>query len=554
MLAILDFIALTTAFKPWLEDINHIWTLVQNTSGMKKPLPFMLIIFMVAFASCKNYNPVSTISYYIDNETGFDKNPGTIKKPLRTISELNNRLQTKPASIFFAGGQVYEGTLILNNIQGITDSILIVIGSYGEGRAVINGGSKESIRIENCKNISINNLNLKGSGRKEGNTTNGLQLLNSTNCVVGNIHAEGFQKSGVDLYNCRDVEVSNVTAYGNGFCGINVMGSKQDLSGNILIRDCKAENNPGDPTILDNHSGNGILVGVSDSVTIDHCTATNNGWDMPRQGNGPVGIWTWMSDHITIQYCISYRNKTSKGGKDGGGFDLDGGVTNSLIQYCLSYENEGAGFGLFQYPGASDWSNNTIRYCMSMNDANTTEGSGSFFIWNGSNESRQLANCYIYNNVAYSSSAPVISFENTSDHENFVFSNNIFLSTGQMISGKATGSKFLGNAWWSEGGASKFMQYDSLIEWAKATGEETLNGKIIGMQTDPLLNGPYITNITDPYQLGKLTGYMLKPDSPIKNRGVAINPVYGFDPASVDFFGNPVPQGSAPEPGIHELN
>ena len=101
---------------------------------------------------------------------------------------------------------------------------------------------------------------------------------------------------------------------------------------------------------------------------------------MPRQGNGPVGIWAWMSDHVKIQYCISYKNRTSRGGKDGGGFDLDGGVTNSLIQYCLSYENEGAGYGLFQYPGASDWSNNIIRYSVSINDARTTEGAGSFFI------------------------------------------------------------------------------------------------------------------------------------------------------------------------------
>ncbi len=377
--------------------------------------------------------------------------------------------------------------------------------------------------------------------------------MNSTNCVIEDIYTEGFQKSGLDLYNCRNAEVRRVISYDNGFCGINIMGSHQDSSGNILIKDCKAENNPGDPTRLDNHSGNGILVGVSDSVLIDHCTATNNGWDMPRQGNGPVGIWTWQSDHVTIQYCISYRNKTSRGGKDGGGFDLDGGVTNSIIQYCLSYENEGAGYGLFQYLGASDWSDNVIRYCVSINDAHTTEGAGSFFIWNGSNDSKQLADCYIYNNVAYSISAPVISFENASEHENFVFSNNIFLGSGQMLSGKNKGSTFLGNVWWSAGAEIKFMQTGSLAEWAKATGQETMNGKIIGMHSDPLLYGPFLTSISDPYQLRALSGYMLKPDSPVKNHGMEITPFFGFDPPSTDFFGNQVPQGSAPEPGIYEL-
>jgi hypothetical protein len=293
----------------------------------------------------------------------------------------------------------------------------------------------------------IRNLKIKGDGRKDGNISNGLAMISSGDIVIENIESEGFQKSGIDLYNCRHVKVRKVCAHDNGFCGINIMGSGKSLSGRIIVQGCRAENNPGDPTILDNHSGNGILVGISDSVTIDCCIATNNGWDMPRLGNGPVGIWAWMSDHVKIQYCISYRNKTSKGAKDGGGFDLDGGVTNSVVQYCLSFGNQGAGYGLFQYPGASDWSDNIIRYCLSFNDAQTTEGSGSFFIWNGSDESGQLKDCRIYNNIVYNSSAPAISFEPASLHENFVFSHNIFMGSGNLIEGKNTGSTCKGNLW-----------------------------------------------------------------------------------------------------------
>ena len=100
-------------------------------------------------------------------------------------------------------------------------------------------------------------------------------------------------------------------------------------------------NNPGDPTNLTNHSGNGIVVGHCTNVLIDHCMATNNGWDMPRIGNGPVGIWCYEADSVVIQHCLSYRNKTSVGGADGGGFDFDGGVTNSIIQYCLVLRKPG---------------------------------------------------------------------------------------------------------------------------------------------------------------------------------------------------------------------
>ncbi|MCX6301085.1 MAG: right-handed parallel beta-helix repeat-containing protein [Bacteroidia bacterium] len=415
------------------------------------PAIIFLIVLLSAF-SCKserNLNPPA--GYFIDARRGDDNNSGDAKNPVKTITRMNELLLGKTSSVYFSGGQIYEGTLIIKDGRG-NDKDLVYVSSTGEERAIINGGNGEAIRIENCRNIKVSNIDIKGNGRKSGNLTNGLALVSSVGCTVENIRAEGFQKSGLDLYDCRDIRVKKVYALDNGFCGINVMGSGLRRSGNILIKYCKAENNAGDPTILDNHSGNGILVGVSDSVVIDHCTATNNGWDMPRLGNGPVGIWAWQSNHVIIQYCISYRNKTSEGAKDGGGFDLDGGVTNSIIQFCLSFENQGAGYGLFQYPGASDWSDNIIRYCVSYNDASTTEGAGSIFIWNGSDESSQLTDCRIYNNLIYSSSAPVISYENASAHENFRFFRNIFICDSSFFSGKNSGSSFLGNLWWNPKG------------------------------------------------------------------------------------------------------
>ncbi len=411
---------------------------------------FLLILILSVCFSCRNEfsGPVhpSGASLYINSIDGDDSNPGTRGKPLRTINEVNKRINLNPANLFFCGKQSFSGSLVVSNILG-SEKDYMIIQSYGRGRAIINGGTGEAIRIQGCRNLIVRNLDLRGDGRKSGNTSNGLAVIKSKDVIIENIEAKGFQKSGIDLYNCRNMRVRKSFAHDNGFCGINIMGSEKLMSGKILVQSCKADNNPGDPTILDNHSGNGILVGVSDSVTINRCTATNNGWDMPRLGNGPVGIWAWMSDHVKIQYCISYKNKTSKGAKDGGGFDLDGGVTNSVIQYCLSLDNQGAGFGLFQYPGASGWSDNIIRYCISINDAHTTEGSGSFFIWNGSDEKSQLKDCRIYYNIVIASAAPAISFESSSLHENFVFSHNLFLGSGNLIEGKNTGSSFRGNLW-----------------------------------------------------------------------------------------------------------
>lgn len=522
---------------------------------MKKVLSLLFLFISLLFIiSCKptGGGQQDKTSYFLDGIKGDDINPGTADKPIKSIQVLNLMLRNMPGDIYLAGGQVFVGTLIVKNIKG-QDSTPVRINSWGEGRAIIDGKNAEAIVIDSCENIWISDLDIKGNGRKDGNKTNGLSLSHSVKCIIDNINVTGFQKSGIDLYNCSVVVVKNVIASDNGFSGINVMGSERKLSGRIRIQDCKAENNPGDPTNLDNHSGNGILVGVSDGVTIDHCVATNNGWDMPREGNGPVGIWAWESSHITIQYCISYRNRTSKNAKDGGGFDLDGGVTNSLIQYCLSYENDGAGYGLFQYSGASVWADNIIRYCVSINDGHTTEGSGSFFLWNGSDDIAQLTGCMIYNNVAYNTKAPVISYEKSSLHNNFRFSNNIFIGPDKPISGVMSGSSFLGNNWWNAEGKSGFMSYGNFSEWVKATGQEILNGRTIGKQTDPMLKGPFLTEITDPYELENLTGYTLLPESPLKNSGQEIRKLFNITQPMRDFFGNPVPIGIASEPGIYEM-
>ena len=123
--------------------------------------PILFTVFLsAAILSCNLNLPGKSgkkEAYFINSEAGNDKNTGTHRRPLKTISEANKRVLTKPASILFAGGQVFEGTLILNGIQD-SDSIPVIVGSYGEGRAIINGGNKESIRIENCRNIRIDNL------------------------------------------------------------------------------------------------------------------------------------------------------------------------------------------------------------------------------------------------------------------------------------------------------------------------------------------------------------------------------------------------------------
>jgi hypothetical protein len=98
------------------------------------------------------------------------------------------------------------------------------------------------------------------------------------------------------------------------------------------------------------------------------------------------------------------------------------------------------------------------------------------------------------------------------------------------------------------------MSYGSMALWSKETGEEKLKSQLMGMQVDPKFKGPFTTDITDPYQLDKLEGYILLPDSPLKNKAVDLKTLFNITRPIRDFYGNPVPLGSAPEPGIYEMN
>lgn len=510
-------------------------------------LLFSLLFIITNLQSCKEPGNV----YYVSSK-GDNSNTGSKRSPFKSLQKLSTLKLNPGDKIYLKGGEIFPGTLKL--VVNGSRQKPVLITSYDTGIAIINGGNNEAIILRG-NHFQVKNINVKGAGRKTGNTTNGIHVLESSNGIIENIRTEGFQKSGFELLSCKNITVKNVYALNNGFCGIHITGTKEKRSKNIVVKDCIAENNPGDPTNLNNHSGNGILAGLSDSVMIDHCTATNNGWDMPRVGNGPVGIWTYESSYITIQYCISYRNRTSKGGKDGGGFDLDGGVTNSIIQYCLSYENEGAGYGLFQYNSASPWHNNVLRYCVSINDAAVTEGAGGIFTWNGTGDSTQLADCVLHNNVIYASHAPAVMFEPESMNKNFLFLNNIFIGSGEIVYGPSSGEKFFGNCWWKNGDDEiTFRGFINLMEWAGHTGQEKLNGQVIGKQVDPMLKGPFLTTITDPYRLNFLTGYSLLPQSPLKNAGLNLQTLYKIPLAPHDFFGNPALQGNKPEPGIHEIN
>ena len=419
-----------------------------------KRIHFLVWIFLILFGCSA---PLS--NYFVDGQSGNDTNPGTSKKPFKSIDRINSLQLHSGNSIFFACGQTFEGTLKLKGISATKENP-IVISSYGNGRAIINGGNNNSIWADSCSWLQVKNLKLNGNGRLTGNRGSGIEFRKVRYCSIDSMETSGFLWSGVKVVGGQNLRITNVFAHDNGFSGINVESDGQDAGGlegsggktfrNLYIANCVAENNPGCPEVKENHSGNGILIGGVTNGIIEYCEAMNNGWDMPREGNGPVGIWAYQCDSITIQHCYSHDNKTSANGKDGGGFDFDGGMTNSAMQYNFSANNEGAGFGLFQYYGASVWKNNIVRNNISYNDGRKN-GKAGFLMWISEGSPEPISECRIENNIVVNKYGHAVGFE-PGNYSDFRFVKNVFLLTNSSVSfvfGKYTGATFSGSQAWA---------------------------------------------------------------------------------------------------------
>lgn len=475
--------------------------------------------------------------YYV-NTTGADSNAGDINNPWRTIEKINSIQLVAGDSILLKGGDSFEGKLhIEGNINGSAERPIIVT-SYGTGKAIINAGNHKGVEIKASSFIDVSNLKIIGSGRKNGNTKNGVSILYCKRVNIDNVDISGFQKAGLLIHSSSNINATKVYAHDNGAAGITVDGdsSKKECK-NILIDHCVAENNPGDPTNFTNHSGNGIVVSQCTDLKIAYCVATNNGWDMPRIGNGPVGIWAWEADSVTIEHCISYRNKTSNGGEDGGGFDFDGGVTNSTIQYCLSYENDGSGIGLFQYNGASPWYNNTIRYNVSINDGLVSAAKAGIYIWNA-DYTNKLSNSLIYNNTIYNSQFSAIHYAKESDNEGLRFYNNILLGKDAIIIGEKQTGEFIGNNYWSIDKGFDIAGFQTLGAWASAKKQEQLKDKMMGLNINPLFVKAGNIGITNPDLLPVFFNCKLPKKSFLKNSGLNLQKLFSIENGGKDFNGN----------------
>ncbi len=511
---------------------------------------------------------MSTV-YYV-SPSGSDTNSGTtLASPWKTIARANQQTYQPGDSLLFEGGKTFSGKLIITAADSGTFAAPVTIGSYYSGRATISAGSGDGIDIIDASAINVVNINVAGDGTNF-NTSTGINLIDDqvnqprlfyniiTACDVSGFGEAGIGINSTTLTSGFDsLIITNCTLHNNNGAGIwsqaGPFGATPAPYGlahqHIYVGYDTAYDNTGDTGNDD--SGSGIILGNVNSATIEHCKAYGNGSANIATGGGPVGIWTYNSNGVYIQYNQSYSN--TAGQKDGGGFDLDGGTTNSVLQYNYSHDNAGIGILIAQYAGASPMSGNIVRYNISQNDGRKQDQAG-LLLWAAS-PSDTITDTLIYNNTIYlapaTTGSPVGIQILTAVQNVFFFNNIIDVAAGLhplIVNNFASGEVlvFRGNDYWNGSpnalgivwGSS--TSYNTLGAWQTATGEESIGSTTYGTSVNPKLSITSSTGI--PATTDTITGdtsFQLQSGSPLIAGGVNLWS-YLLYPGANDYFYKPL--------------
>lgn len=307
---------------------------------------------------------------YFVSPRGDDARSGrTARDAWRSIDRVNRHLASDALGpgdcIQFQGGRKFDGGLVLNGRPVGTHEHPLVITSYGIGRATLQAGTNHGILVRETPWVRISNLILQAA---PGNRTDGIRFDRSRNTGfrIPGVHIQGctlrgfgFQGIMIDAaqrdHGFEGVLIQDCEAEANRYTGIKIYGGNPAGRSHypharVEILDCTAMDNPGDPAQVGYHSGSGIAIDGTDLARVRGCVAARNGMECRSERGGPVGIWAHASRDVIIEGCEAYLNRSAF--RDGGGFDLDGGCSDSVLRGNFAHSNDGPGFMIYSYTGA----------------------------------------------------------------------------------------------------------------------------------------------------------------------------------------------------------
>ncbi len=454
-------------------------------------------------------------AYYFSAKGNDEADGTTLERAWRSFDRLRGVDLAAGDEIVLAEGEEFHGGIALLPDVGGTAKKPIVIRSSGKRLATII--AEESPAIEATSGgIEIRNLILKGDGRPvpEGKKpVAGISFYcdeksgkRHPHLRIERVEISGFSGAGLSIGSWddsqpgyEDILISEVNAHDNGGTGITLFAKRDPKQTNfahrkVVVRDCVAAKN---------RSGSGIVLGGVEDGLVEFSLASEN-----VGKSGGVGMWAYDSKKVTFRHCIACGTRTD--GRDGGGFDLDGGCLECVVEKCLSYDNHGPGFMHCDYPKAGVTKGNVIRSCISINDGRREKGAAfgfGFVAWGAGLDECRIENCF----AAVAPDAPkearegllfvslVSGFADMADKTRIrgcVMSDNIAIAAGAgvpLVSNNLPHAtvedvRYEGNTYLVQKVEPLFLvgdkRFSNLDDWRKATGQETRNGKSVVRGSD----------------------------------------------------------------------
>jgi hypothetical protein len=376
---------------------------------------------------------------------GSDSNPCTQAAPCQTLGKASSFSYQPGTTINFRGGDTFLGELPLTRAQvpsGGDPNNPIIIQSYGTGRATIasnqdgvnanNLGAKNwAILVDCTSGVTVQDLNVTANGHY---VQYGIIIQNR--CGQWTPHHDFQEQQAAGMIHNLIVQRVDVGGFairapvGFGDAGAQVFIAgfteviQRGLCGpinNVQVLDSKFHGNDGISSQVDNgvstktcgnlwnftYRGNEIwniggVTGVPITGNALFMQGVTNGLMEHNHAHhlmnnisgcgGPVAIWAYQANHITIQFNeVDHIGPPSYlyDACDFGAFDFDSGVTDSVMQYNYSHDNYGPAWLSFQSGG-----NHIIRYNLSVNDNWSGNDGGAVAILNADAGPVQF-----YNNV-----------------------------------------------------------------------------------------------------------------------------------------------------------
>jgi hypothetical protein len=520
---------------------------------------------MMVFAALQVCPALGAVEYFVRTD-GDDAATGTSASTAwRSVARVNETRLHPGDSVAFEAGKEFAGNLRLTAEDAGTTDAPVIIRSTGVGRATLTAGQGTGITVESAGNIRIENLELRGAGRTNnfgyGILCDNLLTNDSPrlpNLSIDRVDVSGFGIHGILITGARagfeHVRVTGCSLHDNLRGGMEIAGrlpydSPLYAHADVVVSDCLAFNNTGDPNFARNHSGSGIVLYQVDGGAIRRCTSWNNGALGDNRAGGGVGLWICAARRVVIEECESFANKTR--GLDGGGFDIDGGCEECTLQYNYSHDNDGPGLMVYTYRYASYQDRrNVVRFNISENDSRRSRTYAGLWV---RADGRPMSGLEIYNNT--------VVIGDWSDQAAFVHGdgiearlrNNIFISRGRALPLKVSeprpSLRFEGNCYWRGGdpfsvkwGEASFSDIET---WRAKTQQENSSGRTTGIFADPKLSA--LSESVKPFTrigLNNLGAFRPPPNTVIRSGGLDLRATHQLDIGNRDLLGKRVPSAA----------